>query len=72
MGVYVDVSRTYIRGEEMLEDGDNFVFQFVHLFLNEDHMETMDAPGTPFTTAVGVLNGRTYQHRPWLNGERIF
>ena len=72
MGVDVDVPQTYLRGEEMLEDGDTVVIRFVHLFLNEHHMETLDAPGTPFMTAVGVLNGRTYQHRPWLNGERIF
>ena len=57
MGVDVDIPRTYLQGEEILEGGDNVVIRFVQLFLNEDQMETTEDPGTSFTTALGVLNG---------------
>ena len=74
MGVDKDIPRTYLNGEEALEGGDNVVIRFVHLFLNDEQLETTDEPGTPFTTAVGVLNGQRSRHRPrvmWIRARRL-
>ena len=57
MGIDLDIPHTYLKGDEVWEGGENAIIRYVHLFLDEDRLESSDIPGTPFTTAVGVMNG---------------
>ena len=69
-----DTPQTYYNGEEVWEGTDNAVIRFVHLFLDEDRRDNSDLPGTPFTTAIGVLHGGTRRHRPrvmWVRARRL-
>ena len=66
--------RTYLKGEEVWEGGDDPIIRYVHLFLDEDHLESSEYPGTPFTTAVDVMNGGKPRHRPrlmWVRARRL-
>ena len=73
-GEEVDIPRTRYQGDEVWEGNDNAVIRYVHLFLDEERLENSEFPGTPFTTAVGVLNGGIRRHRPrlmWVRARRL-
>ena len=70
MGVEAVVPRTYYHGPEVWE-GNDPVVHFVHLFVNEDTVDDLNAPKTPYCTAVGVQNRCFIAPRPRLMWIRL-
>ena len=71
-GVLKDVPRTYLTGEEDWEGGEGII-RFAHLYADEESARADDM-STPFTTVVGVFNGRVLRPRPrlmWVRAKHI-